>query len=67
MIDYQSATWHVLRRWADDQLKRNREKNDSTVLDANETAAVRGEIRILKRFLDLPNAAARDVTVLPDE
>lgn len=67
MIDYQSATWHLLRKWAEDQLKRAREKNDSTALDATETAALRGEIRAFRRFLDLPNAAARDISVLPDE
>lgn len=67
MIDYQSATWHLLRKWAEEQLKRARDKNDSVALDGTETAALRGEIRILKRFLDLPNAAARGVTVLPDE
>jgi hypothetical protein len=67
MIDYQSATWHLLRKWADEQLRRAREKNDSADLDATETAALRGEIRLLKRFLDLPNAAARDLSVLPDE
>lgn len=67
MIDYQSSTWHQVRKWADEQLKRARDKNDSLAADATETAALRGEIRILKRFLDLPSAAARGVTVLPDE
>lgn len=67
MIDYQSATWHQLRKWAEEQLKRAREKNDSTKLSPDETAALRGEIRFMKRFLDLPNAAARGVTVNPDD
>lgn len=67
MIDYQSATWHLLRKWAEEQLKRAREKNDSVTLDSAETAAMRGEIRILKRFLDLPNAAARDASITPAE
>lgn len=65
--DFQSATWHLLRKWAEDQLKRAREKNDSVALGADDTAALRGEIRILKKFLDLPNAAARGVVVNPDE
>lgn len=61
--DYQSATWHLLRKWAEDQLKRAREKNDSLSLSPEETAALRGEVRAFKRFLDLPNAAARGVEV----
>ncbi len=65
--DFQSATWHLLRKWAEDQLKRAREKNDSLALAPDDTAALRGEIRILKKFLDLPNAAARGVVVNPDE
>ncbi len=67
MIDYQSATWHQLRKWAEEQLKRAREKNDAVKLPADETAALRGEIRFIKRFLDLPNAAARDVVATPDD
>ena len=64
--DFQSSTWHQLRKWAEDQLKRAREKNDALALSPEETAALRGEIRALKRFLDLPNAAARGVVVGPD-
>jgi len=67
MIDYQSATWHQLRKWAEGQLSRAREKNDALKLTPDETAALRGEIRLLKKFLDLPNAAARGVAVDPDD
>lgn len=66
MIDFQSSTWHLLRQWAEGQVKRAREKNDALALSSEETAALRGEIRVLKRLLDLPNAAARGVTVDPD-
>ena len=66
MIDFQSATWHLLRKWAEEQLKRAREKNDSLALPAEETAALRGEIRTLKKFLDLPKAAPREVVVDPE-
>ncbi|NDD53281.1 hypothetical protein EBZ39_05305 [bacterium] len=58
-IDFQSATWHQLRKWAEDQLKRAREKNDAK-LTLEDTAALRGEIRLLKKILDLPNATARE-------
>lgn len=67
MIDYQSATWHQLRKWAEEQLKRAREKNDALKLTPDETSALRGEIRMLKKFLDLPNAAARGVELNPDD
>lgn len=66
-IDFQSATWHQLRKWAEDQLRRAREKNDSVKLAPDDTAALRGEIRLLKKFLDLPNVAARGVAIDSDE
>ena len=61
MIDYSSSTWHLLRKWAEVQLEQARTKNDAVALSNPETAAMRGEIRMLKRFLDLPNAATRGV------
>ena len=66
MNDFSSATWHQLRKWAEEQLRRAREKNDAVGLSDIETAALRGEIRLLKRFLDLPNEATRGVVVEPD-
>jgi len=66
MTDYSSGTWHVLRKWAEAQLEQARTKNDAVALSDVETAALRGEIRMLKRFLDLPNAATRGVVVEPD-
>ena len=55
-----------MRKWAEAQLEQARIKNDAVALSDNETAALRGEIRMLKRFLDLPNAATRCVVVEPD-
>lgn len=65
MIDFQSPAWHQLHRWAEDQLKRAREKNDAQ-LAPEETAALRGEIRVLKKILDLPKAVAREKAITPD-
>jgi hypothetical protein len=62
-IDFQSASWHGMRRWAEEQLKRARERNDSPKLTLDETAALRGEIRTYKKLLDLPNAVARGVAI----
>lgn len=67
MIDINSATWHALRKWAESELEKARRKNDAVELTECDTAALRGEIRFIKRFLDLPNAAARGVVVEPDE
>jgi hypothetical protein len=67
MIDFTSASWHLLRKWAQHQLQKAREKNDAVGLSDTETAALRGEIRMLKRFLDLPNEATRGVVAEPDE
>jgi hypothetical protein len=66
MTDFSSDTWHRLRKWAESELDRARKKNDAVGLSDIETAALRGEIQALKRFLDLPNAAARGVVVEPD-
>ena len=46
-------------------MRRAREKND-VLLAPDDTAALRGEIRVLKRIIDLPNAVARENAVDPD-
>lgn len=66
MTDFTSATWHQLRKWAEAELQKARVKNDAVGLSDIDTAALRGEIRTLKRFLDLPNQATRGVVVEPD-
>ena len=65
-MDFNSPQWHVLKKWTDDQLKKASEKNDLISLNEVETAALRGEIRVLKRILDLPNEVTRSVEVFPD-
>lgn len=67
MIDFNSPAWHGIRKWVEAELKKARDKNDAVSLSDIETAALRGEIRVLKRFLDLPNAATRGVVVDPDD
>lgn len=67
MTDFTSATWHQLRKWAEQELEKARTKNDAVGLSDIETAALRGEIRVLKRFLALPNEAARGVVAAPDD
>ncbi len=67
MMNFNSPEWHELRKWAENQLQKCREKNDVVNLSDIDTALLRGEIRFIKRFLDLPNAATRGVVVEPDE
>lgn len=67
MIDFTSPTWRQVTEWANDQLTRARERNDAAGLSEVDTALLRGEIRCLKRLLDLPKAAARVVAADPDE
>lgn len=66
MNDFSSDTWHRLRKWAESELDKARTKNDAVGLSDIETAALRGEIRVLKRFLDLPKAATRGVVADED-
>lgn len=54
-LDQRSSTWLFVNAWAHEALKKAREKNDSINRDANQTAALRGEIRILKELINLPN------------
>ena len=42
------------------------EKNDAVSMSEIDTAALRGEIRVLKRILDLPESVTREVGVFPD-
>ena len=66
MLDFSTPGWHQLRRWAEAELVKARLKNDADLSD-NQTAALRGEIRLLKRILDLPNQATRGVAAEPED
>jgi hypothetical protein len=57
--------WAKVEKWALKELESVRVKNDSCGLSEEETAAYRGEIRLLKRILDLPNRATREVAAPP--
>ena len=49
-------TWAAAAAWAKDEVDRLRASNDSVEHDPVSTAAIRGEIRALKRLLNEPNA-----------
>ena len=56
-----------MRKWAEEQLRKCRDKNDAVNLSDTETALLRGEIRFIKRVLDLPNEVTRGVVIESDE
>lgn len=67
IADFSSPTWHQLRKWAEAELEKARRRNEALELTSEQTAALRGEIKTLRKFLDLPNAATRGVVAEPDE
>ena len=65
-IDFSSPAWHQMCKWAESEIEKARIKNDALTNSPEVTAALRGEIRVLKRFLGLPEEATREVVVEPD-
>lgn len=57
-IDFASAAWVQVARWAQQRVDALRLKNDGA-LTPEETAHVRGQIRAFKSLLGLPEDAAR--------
>jgi hypothetical protein len=53
-LDPTSQTWMFIRNWAGEALQRAREKNDNVNCDLSKTSALRGEIKILKELIHLP-------------
>jgi len=64
-INFHSPDWHRVRKWADVELERLRIKNDALGLTDTETAALRGEIRAIKKLIGLPETVARGVVTNP--
>lgn len=64
-INFHSPDWHRVRKWAETELERLRIKNDAVGLTDIETAALRGEIRAIKKLIGLPEVVARGVVVDP--
>ncbi len=65
MIDFSNPVWHKVRVWAEQEIAKARTKNDALGLTIEETSALRGEIRALKRLIGLPQQAAREVVGPP--
>lgn len=54
-LDPGSQTWIFINSWAREALQKAREKNDSANRDLTQTSLLRGEIKILKELINLPN------------
>jgi hypothetical protein len=55
VLDVQSGTWKFIHAWAASELDAARKRNDSLSVSPERTAAIRGEIRTLKRLANLPD------------
>lgn len=62
-----SDTWIFVSNWAQQELDRARERNDSHKRDAIQTAALRGRIEVLKDLLQLPTPKERRRSTEQDE
>jgi hypothetical protein len=52
--EIQNLGWSRVKHWADEELKSLRSKLEAPVRSHEETQVIRGEIRALKRLIDLP-------------
>lgn len=57
-IDFNTATWAQVVRWAQARIDAARLRNDGD-LDSHVTASLRGELKAYKNLIGLPEAAAR--------
>ena len=58
MNELSTLTWTGVVAWCETEIELLRKKNDSVELAPDQTAAVRGEIRALKRLLAQPKQVA---------
>ena len=63
-MDDAQIQWSVVRTWAEAELNRLREKNDAHC-DELKTAALRGEIAFIKKFLRLPEQLELERQISP--
>lgn len=66
-IDYSGPGWLALQEYLQSELTRLRDANDAVGLPSEQRGALLGEIRLCKRLLGLPEAAARDKAMRHDD
>mgnify|MGYP001604604489 CR=1 FL=1 len=59
-LEVHSLTWAFVVKWANDEIGKARENNDSMRHDTLQTSALRGRIKTLKELIDLPLPPKRD-------
>lgn len=57
-IDTHSDTWAEVAAWAQSELSKARDKLESEATVHEHTLALRAQIKLLKRLLELPSRAA---------
>lgn len=55
VLNKHSDTWKFIKKFLEEDLQKLREQNDKVTLDAEKTAAIRGQIKEVKRILNLEN------------
>lgn len=65
-IDYTSLAWAQVAEYLTSELARLRAANDAVGLSEAQTNALRGEIRLCKKLLALPDEANRVIEAVPD-
>lgn len=58
--DFQSRAWKRLTQVLQDELQRLRELNDQPSNGPDKTALIRGQIKVVKELLDLPQGSSGD-------
>lgn len=66
-LDTYSDTWKFVSAWAEKALQDVRESNDSTKKSEAQTMVLRGQIKMLKELLALPNPPRERARPPPDE
>lgn len=64
-VNETQLNWPLVKQWAENEIVRLRERNDSVELDPTQTSVVRGEIRALKRLIALPKTQAEQANPAP--
>lgn len=65
-IDYTSREWLMIAAYLEEELQRLRRSNDAVGLPEADANALRGEIRLCKKLLALPQKADRELVSATD-
>ncbi len=67
LVDIYADTWKLVAKWAQTELNKARELNDSPKLTDPQTFVLRGRIKALKDLLALPTQPKERVRAPPDQ